>query len=65
MSKGDGFRERAQRALTRSYLAADPSTRRELEKLAESYQALADEADGKRELRTRYPNAGPSDQHVS
>jgi hypothetical protein len=65
MSKGDGFRERAHRALLRARFADDPAARHELEKLAASYQVLADEADGMRELRSRYPNAGTDDQHVS
>jgi hypothetical protein len=65
MPQEDGFRERAQRALARSFVATDPAVRRELEKLAEAYQVLADQADGTRPLHTRYPNTGTGDRHVS
>ena len=55
MSKGHGFRVRAIQTLERAEQASDPATRQELQKLAESYLTLAEQADGTQPPRTRYP----------
>jgi hypothetical protein len=64
MSKGHGFRLRALQSLERAERATDPAMRRDLEKLADSYLKLADQADGMRPPHTHYPGDG-TDEHVS
>ena len=52
------------RALERADQAADPTTRQELGKLADSYLKLAEQAEGRQMPATQYPGDGTDGQYV-
>jgi len=61
MGKGEGFRIRAAKVRQRANQNIDPETREELLRVADSYDALAAQADGM--PAHKFPSNSGTDQH--